>query len=49
MRRIESPVGWSSRLAVSLMDLSGYLTAPLNHRGFYNVTKQLGKLCGAVK
>ena len=47
MRRIESPVGWSSRLAVSLMDLSGYLTAPLNHRGFYNVTKQLGKLCGA--
>ena len=47
MRRIESPVGWSSRLAVSLMDLSGYVTAPLNHRGFYNVTKQLGKLCGA--
>jgi len=47
MRGIESKVGLKERLAMSLMDLSGYLTAPLNHRGFYNLTKRIGWLCGA--
>ena len=47
MRVIESNPGFKERLAMVLMDLSGYLTAPLNHRGFYNLTKRIGLLCGA--
>jgi FkbM family methyltransferase len=45
MRRIESKLRFKERLAISLMDLSGYLTTPLNHRGFYNLTKRIGLLC----
>ena len=47
MRDIESKVGLKQRLAMSLMDFSGYVTAPINHRGFYNLTKRIGLLCGA--
>lgn len=44
MRRVESKLGLKSRLALWLIDFSGHLTAPLNHRGFYNLTKRIGLL-----
>ena len=47
MRVLESKVGLKQRVAMNLMDLCGYVTAPLNDRGFYNLTKRIGLLCGA--
>jgi FkbM family methyltransferase len=47
VRAIESDIGMRARLALRLMDLCGYATGAINHRGFYNLTKRVGRLGGA--
>ncbi|NNF61974.1 MAG: FkbM family methyltransferase [Gammaproteobacteria bacterium] len=43
MRDIESPLGLKERVLLSLIDVSGYLTRPLDYRGYYILNKWIGR------
>jgi FkbM family methyltransferase len=44
MRLLETNVSLRNRLVLHLMDLSGWLTGAICHRGFYNLTRYIGML-----
>ena len=49
MRKVTSELKLSELLALHIINLCGHVTRPINHRGFYNLTKQVGHRLNQVR